>query len=579
MKRSINSNSILSKKIIYYNILIVFTLCLLFFITFSFFYVSQQQNQFAYTAEITADNKMEMMEQALIAGKQSTTQLRFDENIIAGFSEAYWDTSLYNYFALEPSYQDAFLSAAIPYLITQDSINRICVYNEKRDFMYAGDSVDTDLMLEHISPERLYELEQNFSNQVIFFDVEQSDPLSSEGDGDGYISVIQQINDLDIMQGRDIAYVEVQLSFEKLKQRLGDVHYTQLLQILYDDTVFLEMGENNTNENVVAISRDLDNGFTVRLQQYDTMGATLSITMIISVGLVLVLIVFLLYQIQKRLVRKITQPLIELCQQVQTMDLDYMPQLPTQDLDEIENLNKSFVHLFTRMQHSVADLVAEKTGKLNAQMLALQAHIDPHFIHNTLSIVSSLIDDEQPQKAQDILQKLSDMIRYGANYSEKEDTLEYEIEQIENYLALIKIKYEDDFTFYIADIPQAKSIRVPKFILQPLIENALNHSLKKSEYPWTLAVTNQITDSTWQISISDNGVGIEEDRAQMIKQQVRQLNDSSAEDLLNMLQIGGYSMMNILIRLYLSYNDDVIFDIKKNSQGGTTVTLGGRRND
>lgn len=235
--------------------------------------------------------------------------------------------------------------------------------------------------------------------------------------------------------------------------------------------------------------------------------------------------------------------------------------------------------MIDRLQLGIQKLLTAKESELNAQMLALQAQVNPHFIHNTLSIIISLIEEGCNDKAKEVIIKLSQMIRYSSDYRDKQVSLKQEIHYIKDYMDLLKVRYEEDFSYKIIEKNNMENQIIPKYILQPLVENALQHSLKLSDYPWEIQISCYKTATSWYISIQDNGKRIEKEKVKELKAYVDQISTCDMKDLLSQLRIGGYSLINTIIRMYITYGESMIFDIFSNQQGGTTVVIGGGLKD
>lgn len=143
--------------------------------------------------------------------------------------------------------------------------------------------------------------------------------------------------------------------------------------------------------------------------------------------------------------------------------------------------------------------------KTKAELEALQAKINPHFLYNTLNSIAEL-SVSQGLKARNMTIALADLFRYSLNKrSEAEITIEQEIEMVENYLLIEKIRFEDklDVVFDIDD--SARLLLIPKFILQPLVENAIKHGTRDPDVKRAIQVTIRADAKTLDITIGDNG--------------------------------------------------------------------------
>lgn len=143
--------------------------------------------------------------------------------------------------------------------------------------------------------------------------------------------------------------------------------------------------------------------------------------------------------------------------------------------------------------------------KTKAELEALQAKVNPHFLYNTLNSIAGL-SIHQGAKARQMTIALAELFRYSLN--KKNDTLiavEEEVEMVENYLMIEKIRFEDKLEVSIEVDDAARRLKVPKFILQPLVENAVKHGLRKSDAKGIIRVLIKSNAGKLDIMIYDNG--------------------------------------------------------------------------
>ncbi|MBD3373483.1 hypothetical protein GF406_00470 [candidate division KSB1 bacterium] len=139
----------------------------------------------------------------------------------------------------------------------------------------------------------------------------------------------------------------------------------------------------------------------------------------------------------------------------------------------------------------------------NLQLLRNQ--MNPHFLFNTLgSIRSMLLID--PQQAWQMISELSDFFRYSlTNFSKFEASLEEEIEAVQNYLAIEKVRFRDSLSVDFNVEENAKKCQVPAFIFQPLVENAIKYGMRTSEMPLKVVISVSFTEHTLFIDVSNTG--------------------------------------------------------------------------
>jgi len=161
--------------------------------------------------------------------------------------------------------------------------------------------------------------------------------------------------------------------------------------------------------------------------------------------------------------------------------------------------------LNAKIQERDLDLMRLSQMKTQAELAALQSKINPHFLYNSLNAIASLIH-ENPDKAESMTLKLSKLFRYSINQNQEDlVTVKDEIEIVNTYLDIEKVRFEDRINFQVEVDEELLYAKIPRFLIQPLVENALKHGLKDVTDHAGLTITVKKTDQV-EISIADNGV-------------------------------------------------------------------------
>jgi two-component system LytT family sensor kinase len=147
---------------------------------------------------------------------------------------------------------------------------------------------------------------------------------------------------------------------------------------------------------------------------------------------------------------------------------------------------------------------ARQTAR-DAQLQMLQQQINPHFIFNILNSLRSLITIDT-DRARNMVTDLSEFLRVTlSSYKSVQNTIEDEINLLEYYLLLQKVRFEDNIEYNIDVDENIKQFKVPKYILQPLAENAIKHGMKTSPVPLQLNISVNNTDDTIKLIVSNTG--------------------------------------------------------------------------
>lgn len=187
-------------------------------------------------------------------------------------------------------------------------------------------------------------------------------------------------------------------------------------------------------------------------------------------------------------------------------------------------------------------LAAEK-AKIQTQLTALRTQVNPHFLFNSLNSIASLIRIN-PDRAEEVTQDLADLFRYSLLSSKKKSvTLAEELESVERFLDIEKARFGNRLTVETL-IPDALlNVKVPSFILQPLVENAVKHGLGQTDQPCTISIRATAANGKLELEVNDTGPGF----------------DSTD---LNELSHNGIGLANISDRLDIQYGNKAALSIQ-----------------
>jgi two-component system, LytTR family, sensor kinase len=144
----------------------------------------------------------------------------------------------------------------------------------------------------------------------------------------------------------------------------------------------------------------------------------------------------------------------------------------------------------------------------SAQLDALRVQLRPHFLFNTLNSIAALIHID-PDAADEMLGRLSELLRMTLERDgASEVTLEEELQTLDRYLAIMRVRFRDRLSVEIVVTPAARRCKVPHFILQPLLENAIEHGIDRVQGTCTVLVAGEVTDGILALSVADRGPGL-----------------------------------------------------------------------
>jgi len=159
-----------------------------------------------------------------------------------------------------------------------------------------------------------------------------------------------------------------------------------------------------------------------------------------------------------------------------------------------------------RMKDKEMLLLKLNEQKTQAELKTLQARINPHFLYNALNSITSLIHEE-PAKAEEMTVNLSRLFRYSLNTQEANwATVGEELEIVKTYLDIERVRFGSRIRFDVTAGENTHGIFIPRFLLQPLVENALKHGLKDKVTDGMLRVSVIDHENTIEIRVHDNGI-------------------------------------------------------------------------
>lgn len=237
----------------------------------------------------------------------------------------------------------------------------------------------------------------------------------------------------------------------------------------------------------------------------------------------------------------------------------------TYELEQVIN------QLMVRLRESAANELTLREGALQAQLSALQTQINPHFIYNTLNIISAKSMESGNFEVIEICDQFAQMLRYSTDTRSRTATLLEEIENVRNYLMLAKTRYEDNLEYTI-DVPEnMNDITVPKLTLQPLVENALTHGFDGTNVLRRLSITGQIQQQQMVLEIRDNGTGFSEEMLQSLRHRIEVIEASKISSI---EATGGHiGLINTCLRLYYYSHGSMHVSIRNDQGAVITITM------
>ncbi|MBP3952850.1 sensor histidine kinase [Bacillus suaedae] len=255
------------------------------------------------------------------------------------------------------------------------------------------------------------------------------------------------------------------------------------------------------------------------------------------------------------LTRSFTKPILHLASVMKTYDINQpSPELPTGYKNEFGQLFKGFQDLTSRSKMLYQSLDDQNRRQREAEIKALQANINPHFLYNTLDQLNWIAIERGDNDMSKMFELLGKMLRIGLSKGESIITLKNELKYLEYYLQIQKIQLEERFDYRI-NLVGNENYLIPKLTLQPFVENAVIHGFQDGRKG---IVDIQVDEESNHlvIKILDNGIGLQKKSPTSYH-----------------LETGGYGIRNVKERLDVYYGDEASVEVMNRENGGTIVKI------
>ncbi len=365
-----------------------------------------------------------------------------------------------------------------------------------------------------------------------------ADGYLSFEDGKNYVTLIRLINSTE--DASPLGYLFINISVDSLLSFTGekDSAFTDFCVTSGDD-VILPFSDENLNHWLAETSVDslpaetsaalnhnrymllkfrtsgMDWNYIAAINHRLFTGQHSAFILISAIILLISFAFFLLIALSTN--RFITAPLYRLMNAMKKTEAgDFSHAGVTPYHDEIGQLQNTYNDMVDKIRQLLESKVSEQKRLRKAELNVLQEQIKPHFLYNSLGAISYLVTSGQNDTAYDLIISLSEYYRESLSKGDKIISLSTEINIVQNYLKLQKVRFPDLFTDEYELQEDVLSCRIPKLILQPLVENSLYHGIIPTCDYGTIKIRACAEDDRLILSVSDNGVGMPEENLRNI---------------------------------------------------------------
>lgn len=267
--------------------------------------------------------------------------------------------------------------------------------------------------------------------------------------------------------------------------------------------------------------------------------------------------------------RYFTKPLVEMVHAMRKMrGGDLSVQVKSSHRGELGELSETFNIMVNDMRSLIDQIQADQRALKNAEINALIHQINPHFLYNTLDNINVLARRHPDGRISLFITELSNLLRITLSGGREVISLADELSHAESYLKIMRLRGGNAFEYAMNVDGDAKSARMIKLILQPIVENAISHGLPFSDECGRIEISALVTDGEIELSVSDNGGGMSEPEIEALMEKLRAADNPQPSGN------RGVGLSNIYRRMRLHYGDEKVrLWFERSDMGGLRVRV------
>lgn len=288
-----------------------------------------------------------------------------------------------------------------------------------------------------------------------------------------------------------------------------------------------------------------------------TQGMQIGITVLL-LGFALVLIFYTIRNMDTS-VKSVVQGM----QEVKKGNLDVV--VPVQSFDEIGTITDNFNEMTVKVRELIREVTEAEENQKNAEIRALEAQINPHFLYNTLDSINWMAIEKEEYEISKMIRNLGVILRYSVNKSNQIVTIRELADWLEKYISLQQMRFNDTFSYRLNIEEETYNRKVYKLLLQPFVENAIIHGFKEMESGGLLQIDIMPArhDQGIVVIIEDNGKGMSQEMLKCFNNREEAIKDEGKS-------IG---LHNAFSRMNMYYAEKASWNVSSMEGMGTVITL------
>lgn len=237
---------------------------------------------------------------------------------------------------------------------------------------------------------------------------------------------------------------------------------------------------------------------------------------------------------------------------------------------EVNRLTRRYNVMLVEIQRLLENEKELYRKKAESEYQALQLQITPHFLYNSLDSINCLAQVHGRNDISEMILSLADTFKYNMRYDTKTVTLGDEVAHVKNYCMLQAVHFQDRFEIFYEIDEQYLQDEVTKFMLQPLVENAINYGVGKMKHGGKIRISAYEKDGKLMVEVEDNGMGMSQEK----QEELQNMFDMPVEQLLHKKEdITHIGLYNVNLRIKLQYGADAGMCVDSMPGMGTRVRI------
>lgn len=418
-------------------------------------------------------------------------------------------------------------------------------------------------------------------NEGLFFVYE------SKGYANSYRRKVILLQNLDFFSKDQEKMLKIEFDYNSMMRMLRKMNYDNEILICQGDEIVLSNGSfSGVGKNFDRITVQQKMGYK---QSFVLHGAQLDIYVLKRehgiweriaralplLGFLVIINVVLPMEFVLLLNHSFTKRIRGLSKVFQSVNGEHLVQMAHEEgRDEIGSMIRNYNRMVRRTNELIQTVYKNKikeqeilVGRKNAELLALQSQINPHFLFNALESIRMRSLLKKENETADMVEKLAIMQRQYVDWGNDSVRIEQELEFVKAYLSLQKYRFGERLNYQLDIDPECEQIRIPKLTIVTFVENACVHGIESKASPGWIFVRVYKRDEQLWVEIEDTGSGIEEQKLQQLQKNMQNVD---IEMLKNKKSVG---MLNACLRLKMCTENHVNFEIEGEEGAGTWITI------